>query len=238
MKIISTSISLIEWPSNLSYVIFLAGCNLQCPFCYVPHLVKEETYSNLQTIPQQQVLEEIQERADANFIDAVCITGGEPTIHPELQELLQKIKQTNPNLKISLTTNGTNPQFLKQLIDNKLINSIAFDIKNSKKKYQQTTNTEINLENINKTLELIKTLDDYEVHTTLVPDLHTLEDVKQMASWLKHKGINKLTIQQFRSDLPNQQTLNPEFMKKPNYPTNKLKEIAENIKDVEIEVRD
>jgi pyruvate formate lyase activating enzyme len=236
MKILATKPeSLVEWPAHLSFVIFIAGCNFKCPFCYVPHLVKPELYSKINGISEQEILSQLEKRKD--FIDAVCISGGEATIHSELPYFLKKIKAQAPNVKIRLETNGSNPEMLKELIGNKLIDSIALDIKNSREKYSQTTNTEANIESIEKTFDIIKNF-DYEARMTLVPDLHILEDIKQAAGWLKDKGINKLVLQQFRSNLPSQQTLNPQFMTLPNFPLEEMHKITQEIRNIiNIEIR-
>lgn len=231
--------SLIEWPSHLSFVIFIAGCNFRCSFCYVSHIVLPERYEKAKEIKQEKILQDIKERASKNFIDAVCITGGEPTIHSELFNFLEKIKEQNREIKIRLETNGSNPKLIEKLIKNKLIDSVAMDIKNTKEKYKETINSEINLEDIEKTIKLIKDSAinsnlDYEFRTTLVPGLHEQEDIKKIAKWLnniedKNKKIKLYVLQQFRTDLPQEQTLNPKFMKKGNYPFEKIKEIKEEL---------
>ncbi len=235
MKILTTKPeSLIEWPGHLSFVIFIGGCNFKCPFCYVPHLVNPD---QMKGIKENEIINQINQRKQ--FIDAVCITGGEPTIHLELKDFLQKLKEQNQDLKIRLETNGSNPQMIRELIDNRLVDSIALDIKNSKEKYKETTNTDVNIESIEKTLDIIKTV-DYEVRMTLVPGLHSLESVKDAAKWLENKGIKKLVLQQFKSNLPNQQTLDPKFMKKPNYLLEDMEKIKNEIEkdNFILEIRD
>lgn len=227
--------SLIEWPSRLSFVIFIAGCNFRCPFCYVPHLVLPERYNKVKEIKQEKVLQDIKERANKNFIDAVCITGGEPTIHSELFNFLEKIKEQNPKIKIRLETNGSAPKLIEKLIKNKLIDSVAMDIKNTKEKYKETCGVDINIKDIEKTIKLIKNSSlDYEFRTTLVLGLHEQEDIKKIAKWLnsienKNKKIKLYVLQQFRSDLPSEQTIAPEFIKKGNYPIEKIKEIKKEL---------
>ncbi len=238
--------SLIEWSNHLSFVIFIAGCNFKCPFCYVPYLVKEQYYKDMEEIEQDKVMEQIKERKD--FIDAVCITGGEPTIHPELSDFLKKIKDIG--LKVRIETNGSNPKVIEKLVRDKLIDSLALDIKNSKKKYKQTINTDIDLENIEKTIKIIKNSNmDYELRTTLVPDIHTEKDIIKIAEWLYNIGntdtdkkkIKLYVLNQFKSDLPNEQTLDPEFMKKGDYPQEKLENIKNHLKSLDyferVEVR-
>lgn len=233
--------SLIEWPGQLSFVIFIAGCNFRCPFCYVPYLVLPEKYQQeeIKEISQEKILKQIQERAE--FIDAICITGGEPTIHSELYDFIKNIKEI-VSIPIRLETNGTNPKLIEKLLQEKLIDSIALDIKNSREKYQETSCSDINLFDITKTISLIKEAEiDYEIRTTLVPGLHNKEDLLNIAEWLKDKEIKNYVLQQFHVDLPGEQTLNPEFIKKGNYPSNELENIKNHLENLgyfeKVEVR-
>ena len=121
-------LSLIDYPSFPCFVIFLGGCNFRCPFCHNESIVnkKENIYET------EEVIKEIQKRT--SFINAVVITGGEPTIYgSKLIELMEKIQKLH--LKIKLDTNGTNPILLKKIIDLKLVDYIAMDIKNTWEKY-------------------------------------------------------------------------------------------------------
>lgn len=227
MKILGTKPdSMIEWPGHLSYVIFIAGCNFRCPFCYVTNLVFSEKYNNLRGISEKDVLEQIKKRS--KFIDAVCLTGGEPTIHIELYNFIKEIKNKVPKIKIRLETNGSKPRLIERLIHENLIDSIAMDIKNSKIKYIATSGAKVNLEDIGRAIKLIKNSNlDYEFRTTLVPSLHELEDIKQIANWLHedNKKVKLYVLQQFRIDLPKEETINPEFMKKKNFPYYELGKI-------------
>lgn len=230
MKILGTKPdSMIEWPGHLSYVIFIAGCNFRCPWCYVPNLVFSEKYNNLKEISEKGVLEQIKKRS--KFIDAVCLTGGEPTIHIELYNFIKEIKKLG-KIKIRLETNGSNPRLIERLIHGNLIDSIAMDIKNSKIKYIATSGAKVNLEDIDRTIKLIKNSNlDYEFRTTLVPGLHELEDIKQISNWLHedNKKVKLYVLQQFRIDLPKERTINPEFMKKRNFPYFELKKIKKEL---------
>jgi len=236
MKIIGTKPeSLVEWPSYLSYVIFLGDCNFCCGFCYVPHLV----FSGKTSLDEEEILRDIDRRKD--FIDAVCITGGEPTVNDELYDFLKNIKKLN--LKIRIETNGSNPELIEKLIQDKLVDSIALDIKNSKEKYQETICSDINLFNISRTISLIKDSEiDYEFRTTLVPGLHTEEDILDIAEWLyDFKKVKLYVLNQFRADLPNEETINTEFIKKGNYPEEELQKIRDKLEKLgyfeKIEVR-
>ncbi len=223
--------SLAEWPSHLSFVIFIAGCNFRCPFCYVPNLVFPEKYNNFKKIKEKEVLEQIKKRKE--FIDAVCITGGEPTIHIELYNFIKEIKNKIPKIKIRLETNGSNPKLIGRLIYEKLIDSIAIDIKNSKLKYIITSGAKVNLEDISRSIKAVKSSNlDFEIRTTLIPGLHELKDIIQVGSWLFNldsKKVELYILQQFRIDLPHEETLDPEFMKKRNFPYFELKKIKEEL---------
>jgi pyruvate formate lyase activating enzyme len=234
MKILGTEkTSMIEWQGHISYVIFLGGCNLNCPWCYVPDLVNGEgTEMN-----KEDILEEIQERME--FIDSVCITGGEATLNPDLPAFLEEIKSINGRILIRIETNGTNPDMLIELADNQLIDSVVMDVKNSKEKYPDACNTKLNLSNIEKSISILKVLSqanfNVEFRTTLVPGIHETGDILEIAHWLYNsapKGKISYTLQQFRSDLPNQSTLNPAFIKNPNYPREKIEAIKEELKNL------
>ncbi len=230
MKIIGTAESLVEWPGHLSYVVFIAGCNFRCPFCYVPSLVFPEKYNQFKAISGKEILEQLKKRA--KFIDAVCLTGGEPTTHLELHNFIKEIKNKIPEIKIRLETNGSNPKLIERLINEKLIDSIALDIKNSKFKYIATSGMKVNIEDISRAVRAVKSSNlDCEFRTTLVPGLHDAGDIKQIAGWL-HEDMKKIklyALQQFRTDLPKEETINPEFMKKKNFPLQELKKIKSEI---------
>ncbi len=227
MKIVgSEKNSVIEWSGKLSYVIFLEGCNLKCPFCYVPKLVLEKNIA----LNETEIIDDIKKRRD--WIDAVCITGGEPCINKDLSAFLKKIKDIS-NKPIRIETNGTNPELIKKLIDNKLIDSIALDIKNCKEKYFLTCDNKIDVKNIEKTILLIKNSGlDYEFRTTLVSGLHEKKDILRLAEWIYNLGKGKIKsycLNQFRADLPKEKTLNPNFIKKGNYSFEKINNIKKEL---------
>ena len=116
-------LSLSDWDGKLCSVIFLPGCNLRCPFCYNSTLVLHP--ETVETVPFLHVEDYL--RKQRSWIDGVCITGGEPTIHKDLPELCSKLKETGFLVKVD--TNGTYPKMVKKLIDNGLVDYIAMDIK-------------------------------------------------------------------------------------------------------------
>jgi pyruvate formate lyase activating enzyme len=120
-----------------------------------------------------------------NIIEGVCITGGEPTLYPELPQFITKIKALG--LKVKLDTNGTNPVMMKELADNRLIDYVAMDIKNSKDKYIQTAgNKDISPDKVNESVSLLLSdIVDYEFRTTVVNELHTKDDMEAIGGWIK-----------------------------------------------------
>jgi pyruvate formate lyase activating enzyme len=105
--------SLIEYPGRISAVIFLGGCNLRCVFCYVPHLILPEEIKKQKEISQRKIFSFLKERE--KFLEAVAITGGEPTLNKDLPDFISKIKKMG--YLIELETNGTNPKMLNRLIE-------------------------------------------------------------------------------------------------------------------------
>jgi pyruvate formate lyase activating enzyme len=143
----------------------------------------------------KNIIEHLKSRHD--WIDGVCVTGGEPTLHVALPQLLSEIKKLG--FLIKLDTNGTNPKMLKQLIDKKLVDYIAMDIKAPLENYEDVVKTKVEKNNIKESVEIIrKSGIDYEFRTTVVPKLIKKDDIKRIGEWLK--GSKMYCIQQFRYD--------------------------------------
>jgi len=183
--------SLIEYPGKISAVIFTPGCNFRCFFCFVPHLVLPERIKKIKLIPEEEVLSFLKERK--KFLEAVAISGGEPTIHRDLPDFIKKIKEMN--YLIELETNGTNPQLLKVLISQKLIDYIAMDIKHDLdfNKYNIITGNVLGkelFENIKKSIKiLLEGKIDYEFRTTLMKEFHKKEDIIEICKKIKNSKI-------------------------------------------------
>ena len=195
--------SLIDYPGNISSVIFTQGCNFRCGFCHNPDLVLPEKFG--ETYDNDKICAYLKKYA--KMLDAVCITGGEPTIHKDLPQFISKIKDID--LKIKLDSNGTNPEMLNILIEKYLIDFIAMDIKHvlSIDKYNLTVGNVINtsmFEKIKDSIDLISTSGvNYEFRTTIAKGLHDINDIKA----LKHKFGNHYKIQNYNSDI----VLDPNF---------------------------
>jgi pyruvate formate lyase activating enzyme len=184
--------SLIEYPGRISAVLFLAGCNLRCQFCYVPHLVLPEEIEKQKEISQKEIFSFLKERK--KFLEAVAITGGEPTINEELPSFIEKIKKLG--YLVELETNGTNPKMLKSLIDNNLVDYVAMDIKHRLddfEKYKEITGnvlTKKMFENIKESVKiLISGKVDYELRTTTMKEFHKKEDILEICKEIQGAKI-------------------------------------------------
>jgi pyruvate formate lyase activating enzyme len=175
--------SLIEYPGRISAVVFLGGCNLRCQYCYLPHLVLPEEIERQKEISQKEIFSFLKERR--NFLEAVAITGGEPTLNRDLPNFIKKIKKFG--YLVELETNGTNPKILKYLIEKKLIDYVATDIKHrldNFEKYKEITGwvlTKEMFENIKKSVKiLLSGKVDYELRTTIIKEFHKKEDILEI----------------------------------------------------------
>ncbi|MFH1745231.1 MAG: anaerobic ribonucleoside-triphosphate reductase activating protein [bacterium] len=216
--------SLLDYPNEISAIIFTAGCNFRCQYCYNPILVcleDDDKFKNNGEKGRSQIDEEglfnfLKNRVEK--LNAVVITGGEPTMHDDLPDFILKIKKLS--FKVKLDTNGTNPKMLQDLIKKKLIDYIAMDIKGGKEKYNLITGTKVDFENIQKSIIIIKKSGlPYEFRTTLVPDLVNLADIKEIGRELR--GASNWFLQRFRSnsalinnDLKNNKPYNEEALRK------------------------
>jgi len=189
--------SLIEYPDKIATVLFCGGCNFRCPFCYNPELVlKPELLSELS---DEMVFVFLNE--NRSLYQAVVLTGGEPTMDPTLPDFLVRVKKLG--LLTGLETNGTNPQMLRSLIELRSIDFVALDIKApmdwpSYRKACRLDAEEL-FEAVRQSLEILLGSDlNYEVRTTVVPPIHSRNDILRMGEQLK--GATRYVLQQFIPD--------------------------------------
>ncbi len=188
--------SLIDWPENICSVVFIAGCNLRCPFCHNPELVLPEEIEKIDAISENELLTALVERK--RFIDGVCVTGGEPLMSPDIVKLLHKIK--DKGFVIKLDTNGTVPSLLKKIIDDGLVDYIAMDIKGPKEKYHMITGTKVNVKLIEESVKIIQESGvPYEFRTTVVKGMIEPSDIVAIGDWLS--GSSAYYLQHFISSL-------------------------------------
>jgi pyruvate formate lyase activating enzyme len=207
--------SLLDYPEKLTAVVFTIGCNFRCGYCHNPELVKLKEDSK--TLDEADFFAYLEKRK--GLLDAVTITGGEPTLQTDLYEFIKKIKDMGYLVK--LDTNGTNPEILEKLLAENLLDYIAMDIKNSIENYNKVVRNFITQEKILKSISLIMNSGvDYEFRTTVLKCLISIEDFEKIGETIK--GAKKYFIQKF---IPTK-ILNENLMNEINY-TN---EEFENIK--------
>lgn len=180
-------LTLLDYPGLTACIIFTQGCNYKCPFCHNASLLdnKDGTYD------EEEILKFLEKRK--KVLEGICISGGEPLMQKEIVEFIKKIKDIG--YKIKIDTNGSYPEILKYLIDNKLIDYVAMDIKNDIDNYKKTTgvtNTNIVMKSIDI---LLKSDIEYEFRTTIVKELHNEENIINIAKMIK--DAKKYYLQKF-----------------------------------------
>jgi pyruvate formate lyase activating enzyme len=183
---------LIDFPGITSSVIFIGGCNFRCPYCHNPDLVLK--MDEAEKMDEEAVIDTLVDRKA--WIDGVVITGGEPTLYPDLKRFARRIKDIG--LKVKIDTNGTNPELLWDMLEEKLIDYIAMDIKGPLSLYENIVFMPVDIEKIKRSITLIRNSGvDYEFRTTAAPKITTKESLIETVKPLK--GAKKFVIQQFRT---------------------------------------
>ncbi len=182
--------SLIDYPGFPSAVIFTRGCNFACRFCHNPELVDPARFTD--PLPLEQILAFLEKRRTQ--LKGVVITGGEPTIHADLADLLRELKGMGYSTK--LDTNGSMPQAIESLVDQDLIDFIAMDVKAPLAGYPGVTGCQANTADIEKSIRLILSgTTPHEFRTTVVEEMLSLEDVLQIGELVR--GCSRYVIQPF-----------------------------------------
>lgn len=207
--------TLLDYPGKVASIIFLAGCNFRCPYCQNPSLIKG--YKELPTIPEREVIEFL--RGRRKWLDGVCITGGEPTLHEDLPSFIAEVKKEG--LLLKLDTNGSNPGMLERLLKEGLLDYIAMDIKAPLQRYAEVVKAKVDLKKIQKSVEIIRMSGlDYEFRTTIVPGLIGEEDIMDITNWIR--GSKNYYLQQFR----NHDTLEESFREISPYKPEEIRQFA------------
>lgn len=184
-------LTLLDFPGVIAATVFFGGCNLRCPFCHNASLVLPEKYG--ETISYSDFFSFLDSRRDR--LQGVCVSGGEPTLYPHIEEFIRGIKDRG--FLVKLDTNGTRPEVLQSLIEKKLLDYVAMDIKNSPLRYGET----VGIADFDPTpiaesaAILMNGKTDFEFRTTVVKELHTPKDIEQIGQWLL--GEEKFFLQTF-----------------------------------------
>ena len=215
--------SFLDWPGKLCSVLFLPYCNLRCPYCHNHPLVfHPERYA---TISLKDILARL--HSLKNWIDGVCLTGGEPTLHTDLPLLIREIKRHK--FLVKLDTNGSNPQMLENLIEGREIDFISMDVKAPLEpfRYSRSAGIPIQLKPILESLEILKRGKvDYEFRMTVVPGLHSEEDIQTLGDQLRVG--RRFTLQNFNPENP----LDPSLKKIVPYDPKVMKKIEREVQEM------
>lgn len=183
-------LTLLDFPGKMACTVFVGGCNFRCPFCHNASLV---TRIDGSFIGEDEIFSFLQRRR--GILEGVCISGGEPTLMPDLEDFIRRVRQLG--YKVKLDTNGYRPDILSRLIDEGLLDYVAMDIKSSREGYSEATG--IDGIDISKIEESVAKLGEnkvpYEFRTTLVRELHSEDTVRKIGEWLR--GDEQYFLQTF-----------------------------------------
>jgi len=226
--------SLIEWPGKITSVIFTPGCNFRCPFCHNADLVGNR---GLTLMPEKQILADLKERK--KWVDAVVITGGEPTLQEDLPDFLKKLGELG--FLRMIHTNGTKPEAIASLLHCSMVDYVCMDLKGDLGNYEKFTNVQLPITNVERSLRtIIGSGVEYELRTTVVPGLHTEDNLLKLAKELKTIfGDNKLIencrwfLQQFRP----MNTLDKKFMKVEPFSKEKMESFQKELQKIILQIK-
>ena len=197
MKIVGIQkLTLLDYPGRVACTVFLNGCNFRCPYCHNAELLGDGA-EPVMTV--EELFSFLKKRR--GILDGVCITGGEPTIHNELPELIRGIRELGFSVK--LDTNGYRPEVLGRLLEEGLVDYVAMDLKNAPDSYGETVGLPgVDLERIRESVGLLcRSGIEFELRTTVAKPLHSGETLTSMANWLlevtKGRGVHRLFVQPF-----------------------------------------
>ena len=183
-------LTLLDYPGYLACIIFTRGCNFKCPYCQNSSLIRYNKEPG--KISEEEVLEFLKTRVGK--LEGIVISGGEPTIQKGLKDFIIKVKDLG--FKVKLDTNGSNPKILKDLLDNKLLDYVAMDIKNDLDNYELVTDCKVNTKAIKESIDILsKSKTDHEFRTTIMKECHKITNLKKILELVKK---NKYYIQNFK----------------------------------------
>ena len=185
-------LTVLDFPEKVACTLFTAGCNFRCPFCHNALLVTE--IDNRDTVDPAGILDYLKKRR--GILDGVCVTGGEPLMHPDLGDFLRSVKELGYAVKVD--TNGSYPDRLRALVASGVVDYVAMDIKNCKEKYGETIGIPgFDLSPIEESVRfLLGGSLPFEFRTTVVKEFHTVEDLLKIADWIA--GTPKYFLQNFK----------------------------------------
>ncbi len=227
--------TVIDFPGKVACTVFTVSCNFRCPFCHNKDLVTSKLFAQAKTSPlkEEDFFSFLEKRK--RILDGVCITGGEPTLQPDLLPFCLKIKKLG--LGVKLDSNGSNPWVLQKLFKQKAVDFVAMDIKTSFSDYKKAIGIKFPIARIKESINLILTSGvDFEFRTTLVPGIHTFLNIKQLV-WDLKKIVreNKIEVKDFNYALQlfrPQNCLDASFLNKEPFSEIEAEKIFDQVKKV------
>lgn len=191
------TLTLLDFPGKVSAIVFTAGCNFRCGYCHNSQFVDPSEIEKISGhfIPEEKFFSFLDTRQ--GLLDGVVVSGGEPTIWPDLPKFMAKIKEKGFLTK--LDTNGTSPEMLEELFDKKLIDYVAMDVKMPLDEYNEFVGAKVSGDDLRRSVELVKNSGvDYEFRTTVVDEFHDEGVMKRIFDDIGK--VKKFTIQNFRPE--------------------------------------
>lgn len=225
-------LDLLNCPGKVSATVFTQGCNFRCPYCHNPSLVLPQTEAAKETmVDEEEIFSYLEKRH--GMIEAVAITGGEPTLHPELEDFIRKVKEMG--FFVKLDTNGTNPEFLKRLLDQGLVGYVAMDFKTALEHYDRVVANSGAVEKIRESLKILSSSAvDWEIRTTCVPSIVKEEDFERIKKEMDKLGVRyKWYLQAFNPAV----TLDESYHESLAYEQGFLEKLKERLSDERSSVR-
>jgi pyruvate formate lyase activating enzyme len=212
--------SLIDYPGKIGATIFTQGCNFRCPYCHNPGLVDPAQYGSV--IPEEDALSFLNKRRDR--LEAVTVTGGEPTIQKDLGRFLESIKGLGYLVKVD--TNGSNPDALETLINNRLVDYLAMDVKGPLERYGRIAAVKVDTSSILRSIELITTSGiEHEFRTTVVRSQIGIQDLLSLV-----RLIDKSSLYVLQAFVP-ATTLNRTFLSESSYSPLEFSAVREKLRN-------
>ena len=182
-------LTLLDFPGRVACTVFTAGCNFRCPFCHNASLVLGGSDG---FINENEIFAFLEARRGR--LSGICISGGEPTLQPDLARFIRRVKELGYAVK--LDTNGYRPEVLRELLSEGLLDYVAMDIKSSRERYSAVAGVEVDVSKIEESAALLMSSGvPYEFRTTVVRELHSAEDFPEIGNWLS--GAEKFYLKSF-----------------------------------------
>ena len=185
--------TLLDYPEKIAALVFTQGCNFACGYCHNPEMIPSKRILPYRPeFEPEAILDFLSRRR--GLLDGVVISGGEPTLQPDLADFMTQVKALG--LLIKLDTNGSHPEILKKLFGNNLVDYVAMDLKHTAEEYRALVKNDC-AEAIQKSIQIIKGSGvDYEFRSTILPSLHRIEHIHSMGGMIR--GAKRWYLQNFR----------------------------------------